>query len=79
MNTDLSFDDACQAVSKKLENMKGGDCLEKRTLMAIIQDRHEDASKLLNIVERRNALNLYSVEGEKESLPQPFSTENEHP
>jgi hypothetical protein len=47
--------------------------------MAIIDDRHEDASKLLNIVERRNALNLHSVEGGKESPPQPSSEDIEHP
>jgi hypothetical protein len=65
MNYELSFEDACQAVSKKLKGLEGRDCLEKRTLLAIIQDRHEDAAKLLNIVERRNTLNLYSVEGGK--------------
>lgn len=79
MNTDQSLEAACQAVSENLKSMKDGDRLEKRTLMAIIQDRHEDASKLLNIVERRNMLSLYSVEGGKESPPQPFSIENEHP
>jgi hypothetical protein len=62
MNTDQTLDEACQAVSEKLQNMEGGDILEKRTLMAIIDHRHEDANKLLNIVARRNALNLRSVE-----------------
>ncbi|MET0120151.1 MAG: hypothetical protein ABW124_03810 [Candidatus Thiodiazotropha sp. 6PLUC9] len=62
MNKDQTFDEACRAVSEKLQNMEGGDTIEKRTLMAIIEDRDEDANRLLNIVERRNALNLRSVE-----------------
>jgi hypothetical protein len=79
MNTDQTLDEAYQAISEKLQNMEGGDCLEKRTLMAIIDDRHEDANRLLEIVARRNALNLHSVEGGKEFPPQPSSKDNGHP
>jgi hypothetical protein len=79
MKDDQTLEEASRAISQKLKSMKGGDRLEQRTLMAIIDDRHEDASKLMNIVERRNALNLRSVEGGKESLPQLSSADIEHP
>jgi hypothetical protein len=79
MKNDQTLEEASQAIAQKLKSMKGGDRLEQRTLMAIIEDRHEDASKLMDIVERRNALNLHSLEGGKESLPPLSSADNEHP
>jgi len=53
-----TFMDACEEVSTRLRKNTSCDHLEKKTLLAIIEQSPKEAERLLRIVSRRNKLGL---------------------
>lgn len=69
--TDCSLTEACADITQRLRNNSDADPLEVRALLAIIDDRKEEANLLLNVMTKRNNIGLTTIKGGKESQPQP--------
>lgn len=50
----------CEA-AQRIRNRKGGSEIEKNALLAILEDRPDEADRLINLMRKRNALRLSVV------------------
>ncbi|MEE9493035.1 MAG: hypothetical protein V3W04_06615 [Gammaproteobacteria bacterium] len=57
----LTIDDHFILIEKRLRYGQYDDEIERKTLLAIIEGNNDKANRLLNLLERRNSLNLKAV------------------
>ena len=79
MSDSLTFIQACKSVARRLRESASADVLEKDALLAIIEDDPQEAERLLQVMERRNALGLRVITGGKAVLPPLSAKDNARP
>lgn len=68
----ILLEHAIRDTAARLKANDEADPLERNTLLAIIEDREEEANRLLEVMRKRNSRGLTVLKGEKATLPRSF-------